>query len=191
MPNGAEAGERALARLGRAAGPAWRISASISCASATRMIASPSPVQEIAAVASSAHVPARDQRRVADAAGVLAAACRRSRSRRRRRRARRGRRRRRSRRGCVAANARRRSSVRNQASGAVSSPASRANGAGRLADEHHVPALVEHRAGGQHRVADAARCAATAPAARSAPRMIEASSADAPVLVQRRAAARR
>jgi hypothetical protein len=57
VPNGARpcSARSAAAASGR---PAWRISASISCASAVRMIASPSPVQEMATVVSSAHVPA-------------------------------------------------------------------------------------------------------------------------------------
>ena len=133
--------------------------------------------------------PGRDQRRVADAAGVLAARCRRSRSPPRRRRARRARPRRRSRRGC-------RRPPRTRAGGprCETTPPARSRAplarvrAGRVADEHHVPALVEHRARRAHRVADAGERGDGARGAVGAAhdRGVEA---DRALLVQRRAAA--
>ena len=155
------------------------------------MIASPSPVQEIAAVASSAQVPGRDQRRVADAARVLAARAAGGGRRGDAARARRARRRRRCRRALSspAANARCGPRCEPVVGRGARGPASRAKRAAGVADEHHVAAFVEHRARGLDRVADAARARRRRPPRGRRPRMIEASRPIAPLLVQRRAAA--
>ena len=161
QPGGAErreAGERAVARLGQRQSPAWRISASISWASATRMIASPSPVQEIAAVASSAQVPAAISGESPTRPGCLPAAAA-------------GRGRRRDPPLRVARDRADRPAARVVAGlerelallglkprlGRGVEPGVARVGAGRLADEHHVAAFVEHRARRQHRVADPAQ----------------------------------